>query len=628
MSKKGLMLGGAVRGAVNVADVFSTYLNKPVSDFTDYTISNGINTADNDAMIWGKSRSATGNHYIYDTVRGSSSGNAKSLSSNSTNAETAANTDFIKTRNSDGFEVGFAAGGGALTNSGIDYVFHTFRKATKFFDVQTAAHTNGVATIVDLSSLDAVGMVEVKSTIGTSNWFTWHRSLTAGSLVYLNLTNAETVDSTISVSGTSLTISSSAPTDTYAVYAYAHDTDPDEGMIQCSSFTTDGSGNADVTLGWEPQYVICKKTDTTGGWEMIDSMRGCSVGGVDSLLQANTSAAEVSSSYCDFNSTGFSITNEFSNRPLIYLAIRAPMMVEPESADEVFAIDTFGSTGDGKAPAYRSPFPVDFSLSKSVPNVDSNWVSSRLTGTNRLKTDSTAAQAVNASAVYDYMNGWLGVTTTDANSQSWMWKRAKGFMSIFADTGTGANKLESHDLGAVPELWLRKGRSGTTQWVWGSSLVANTEKINMPTVAGKVTDATAWNSTYPTSTQFSIGTSSDVNTNTVTYITYLFASLAGISKIDTYTGDNSAGKIINCGFSAGAKFVIIISLSSTRDIFFWDTTRGIVAGNSPHLSLNTTAAQVTTDDSIDPAAAGFAINQDAATNINVTGESYLYYAIA
>jgi hypothetical protein len=53
-----------------------------------------------------------------------------------------------------------------------------------------------------------------------------------------------------------------------------------------------------------------------------------------------------------------------------------------------------------------------------------------------------------------------------------------------------------------------------------------------------------------------------------------------------------------------------------------------VTGNDPHLSLNTTAAEVTTDDSIDPDSSGFIVNQVAATNINVSSASYIFYAVA
>ena len=60
----------------------------------------------------------------------------------------------------------------------------------------------------------------------------------------------------------------------------------------------------------------------------------------------------------------------------------------------------------------------------------------------------------------------------------------------------------------------------------------------------------------------------------------------------------------------------------------WDSVRGIISANDPHLSLNTTAAEVTTDDSVDPDVPGFIVNQLAATNINVSGASYIFLAIA
>lgn len=67
---------------------------------------------------------------------------------------------------------------------------------------------------------------------------------------------------------------------------------------------------------------------------------------------------------------------------------------------------------------------------------------------------------------------------------------------------------------------------------------------------------------------------------------------------------------------------------STGNWYIWDTARGIVAANDPHLSLNTTAAEVTTNDSVDPEPSGFIVNQNAATNINVNSGSYIFLAIA
>jgi hypothetical protein len=67
---------------------------------------------------------------------------------------------------------------------------------------------------------------------------------------------------------------------------------------------------------------------------------------------------------------------------------------------------------------------------------------------------------------------------------------------------------------------------------------------------------------------------------------------------------------------------------STGDWYVWDTAQGIVTGDDPNLSLNTTAAVEPSNDSIDPDSSGFIVNQVAATNINVSSASYIFYAIS
>jgi hypothetical protein len=133
-----------------------------------------------------------------------------------------------------------------------------------------------------------------------------------------------------------------------------------------------------------------------------------------------------------------------------------------------------------------------------------------------------------------------------------------------------------------------------------------------------------WNRT---STTFEASLGNGFSIATQTYVAYLFASKSGISKVGSYTG-NGSSQTIDCGFTTGARWVLIKRTDSTGDWFVWDSTRGIVSGNDPHLSLNTTAAEVTTDDSIDPANSGFIVNQVAATNINVTSASYIFLSFS
>ena len=209
-----------------------------------------------------------------------------------------------------------------------------------------------------------------------------------------------------------------------------------------------------------------------------------------------------------------------------------------------------------------------------------------------------------------------------------MWKRAKGFFDVVAYTGDGvAGKTVSHSLGVVPEMMWIKSRDISVNWsVYHKEQKATHYDILNLNSNGFDTNI-AWNNTEPTDLLFSVGTASTVNYNTGIYIAYLFATLAGVSKVFSYTG-NGTSQIIDCGFSAGARFILIKRTDSSGDWYIWDSVRGIIAGNSPHLSLNTRAAQVATDDSIDPHASGFIVNQVSATNVNVNAATYIGYSIA
>lgn len=619
---------GGAADKLYVDDLFSAYLRTGTG--SDVTTTTRIDMTKG-YMLWSKGRSGATDHAIYDSARGVT----KDLVSNSTAAETTQATG-LKAVSTTGHTIGSLA---KMNTSSATYVDFVFRKAPKFFDVQTKSHTNGTASTVDLSSLGTVGQVIVKRTDSTGSWYVWHRSLTSGYNIYLEQTAAQfNTNAYLSVSGTTLTIASGMPTGTYVVYGFAHDTATD-GIIQCGSFTTDASGNATVTLGWEPQFLNVKSSSTTDNWRLMDVMRGLPVGAGATALYANTSGTEVGlGAYFSPTATGFSVVGLGVSQTYIYLAIRRPNK-PPTSGTQVY--NAIARTGTGAAATVTGVGFAPDTLISEVRNQAGyqHWFVDRLRGNSKeLDPTSTAMETTYYDATdfrfdvtMDGIGGLPGVASINSSAQTYInhfFRRAPGFMDTICFTGTGSNKTESHSLGKAPELWLVKGRSGATQWVWGSSLLANTEKIVMPSPAGKATDATAWNSTYPTSSVISFGTAAAVNTSSATYVCYMWATLAGVSKVFSYTGDGGSGKVINCGFSAGARFVLIVRTDTTGSFLIWDSVRGIVAANDPHLALDTTAAEVTTDDSIDPDSTGFAVNQVAATNINVNGATYIGLAIA
>jgi hypothetical protein len=615
-----------------IEDVFSasTY----AGNGSTQTITNGIDLAAYGGLVHLKQRSSvpgdTG-HFVLSSSRGATQ--ALSYSANSAQTTGAADITF----NSNGF--GLLLSGANSNGSGATYGSWTWRNAPKFFKETTVTKSSGSNATVDLSTLGTVGMVKVKRTDAAGSWYTWHRSLTAGKLLIGETTAAETTLGHITVSGTTLTLVNGVIADgTYHIEAYAHDTSAD-GLIQCGSFT-DSNGTQSRTIGWEPQLLETKRIDSTGRWDILDTSRGFSqTEGKNLVLNASDSEGTAYNGVVAPTATGFQTSSPLyiNGATVIYVAVRRGQMRFPTSGTQVY--NAVARTGTGAAATVTGVgFPPDLGIFTSNDSTRTKTFIDRLRGPSlQVQSTNTLVEGTVTTGVTSFnMDGVSVGNVGSVNAAGegiidWFFRRYPGVHDQICYTGTGSNKTEAIPLLDVPpELWLIKGRSGGTQWVFGSSLLANTEKIVCPSPNGKVTDATAWNSTYPTATALSIGTLADVNTSTATYTAYMWATLAGVSKVGTYTGDGTGGKVITCGFAAGARFVMILrtTASTAQDIFLWDSTRGIVSGNDGHLSLNTTSAEVTTDDSIDPDASGFIVNQVAATNINVSGAEYIFLAYA
>ena len=304
--------------AVDVSDVFSTTLYTGTG--LAQTITNGIDLAGEGGLVWIKNRSISGN-MLTDTARGAH----KPLYSNNTQAQEDTNSYALQDFNSNGFSIG-NGNWASENNLGSGLVSWTFRKAAKFFDVVNVSHTNGVATNISLTGLSTLGLVVAKITNTTGDWIAWHRSLTASNNLRLNTTAAQTTTNAwLSVSSTTATISASAPTGTYIIYAFAHDPD---GIIQCGGYTGNGSTTGPtVTLGWEPQYIMVKNTTGNGDWLIYDNVRDTS-NPRTYTLKANIYDAEVTTGMdVDFTATGFQIKATDSNintnaATYIYLAIK------------------------------------------------------------------------------------------------------------------------------------------------------------------------------------------------------------------------------------------------------------------------------------------------------------------
>jgi hypothetical protein len=286
---------------------------------------------------------------------------------------------------------------------GMVWASWTFRKAPKFFDVVTYTGT-GSAQNISHNLGTTVGTLIVKRTDSTGDWLVQHRSL--GGTYYMDLQNTNqaatntTYWNNTTATSTEFTVGTSSYTNasggTYVAYLFAHNDgdgefgpDGDQDIIKCGSYSGDGTTNGtnEVTLGWEPQWILTKRSDSADNWHICDVMRGQTTDGITQRLRANTSAAESSNYGAVPTPTGFKLySDNSSGGTYIYIAIRRGPMAVPTDATDVFAQDN----RDG-ADQYDSGWPVDFTIQKNdVQTATADWIASaRLQGNYFLRTHST-----------------------------------------------------------------------------------------------------------------------------------------------------------------------------------------------------------------------------------------------
>ena len=663
-SLKVLLSGSKKDGSLYVDDVFSTFLYE--GNNSTNTITNGIDFAGEGGMLWVKARnnSSPENHTIVDTERPIKSGENgyPYLTSAHANPEYESG---LTSFNSDGFTWGY---GNNQYNGSLDYVSWSFRKAPGFFDVVTFTGDGVAGRTISHSLGSTPGMVIVKSTSHTENWAVWHRSISNTQMLQLhseddvynqsegpiNIWNSTTPTATEFTVGDWSGVNQNGYS--YVAYIFAHDdasfgTNGDESIIKCGSYTVPSASNFEVNLGFEPQFVLVKNiTDnntSAASWYLLDSIRGSlnSDNLSTAVLSANKTLDEQNALYAGSGydllqpvPTGFRVPGANSptatgnvNSSYVYMAIRRPNK-PPESATEVFNV-SYRITGE---PTYPAPFVVDGAILATTngpggsDNTYHGWFS-RLTGKYGLSSTSTNSQynwGTN-SGRFDHMDGWGGSDTASTYSHSYMFKRAPAFFDVVAYTGQSntANHNVNHNLGVVPELIFFKRRSGTKDWYTYSSVTGTGKALYLNNDLGVVTDS-SFISTTPTSTVIPTNSYAQIDNQDDTYTAFLFATLPGISKVGSYSGSSGYDVNVDCGFTAGARFVMIKRTDSAGDWFVYDTLRGITTGNDPYIYMNNANQQVTNYDYIDPLSSGFTVTSSAPTALNTSGATYLFLAIA
>jgi hypothetical protein len=639
--------GGPAVAANYIEDVFQTWLYTGTG--ASLTITNGIDLSGKGGLVWIKSRSAATGHRLTDTARGAT----KALESNSTAAEVTESTG-VTAFGTTGFTIGANAN---YNTNAATYVSWTFCEQAKFFDVATfTSNGSGGATVShNLGSTPGAIFIKRLDASGGQNWLVYHRSLTTPTNYYLalNTTDPQTNfgSAWISVSSTSFTLNGGLQSNSpYVAYLFAHDAggfgnSGTDNVISCGSFTSTGQL---VNLGWEPQWLLVKKSSGASDWLMFDNMRSATGGRAwrnfsgsgdeTAWLKANLSGAEsYDANYGYPAATGFYEQN-FGGGTWVYIAIRRGPMRTPTTGTSVFSPTAW--TGSSTTRVNTTGFVTDLNISRmrenfsSASNLGAYWVN-RLTGESPyLRSNSTAAEATQTTGLTSFASNTAVTFGADGTVQAWnfdnnyrnySFRRAPGFFDVVCYTGTGSATTFSHNLGVVPELMIVKKRSASDDWaVYANN--DNTDFLLLNTTAATADDNTYWNDTSPTASVFTVGTNADVNTSAATYVAYLFATVAGVSKVGSYTG-NGTTQTINCGFTAGARFVMVKATSTTGN---WVTvdTNGINTGNDRALYFNNADVESFAYDWIDIDSTGFIVNETAVIAANTNGVTYIFLAIA
>lgn len=647
----------AADAPVYVDDVFSMLTYEGTSPTVpSKTVTNGINLARDGGFVWAKARiSTTGqDHALCDTERGA----LQVLKPSNTIAE-ATSSGSVTSFNSDGFTLGTSNND---WNSNLRrYVAYTFKKQSKFLDIVTWTGDDASSRTISHNLGQQPGMIWVKNRDRSGaggSWVVYHAS--AGFNLILNDTNQEgstelNYGRISGVSNSDFTVASGSTNndsvnvlnERYIAYVFggaqAQNFGPnqDQDIIKVGAYN--GTGNADgptVNLGFEPQLLIIKSR-SNGQWYLLDTARqNMSYKGTnftennDYALWVNSNVPETSTgpdNHVLITPTGFkacstSSTN-ISGQAYIYFAIRRPMK-PPTSINGYFDIDRGSFSGDPNF-SMSSGAPDFAMLRESISSNGNFRVGTRYLWEQYLQLNGNASALSSGAYNFDYENSWYNATT-NTDSYSWMWARGSEFFDVSTYEANGGALSIPHNLGVAPEMMIVKRLDSNANWATYHSTLGPTAYDVFDSNQSYVTSSAAWNDTAPTEDYFYIGNGSLVNNGR--FIALLFATKAGMSKVGEYVGTGSVAQNIDCGFSNGARFIIIKHFDSVSLGAWWlfDTERGITVSSSPYLQPGLSVSENNggvAPNWVTPYSGGFGLTNNA-PNVNQIGLTYSFYAVA
>ena len=258
--------------------------------------------------------------------------------------------------------------------------------------------------------------------------------------------------------------------------------------------------------------------------------------------------------------------------------------------------------------------------------------------TNYLQTNSTTADQTSANSLTAFNTSGFSLGSDSISTQvnvspstyaSWTFREQPKFFDVVTYTGTGTTQNIPHSLGSVPGFIITKNLASGSWWCFHRSL-GNATAIRLNSTAASNADANIWDSTTPTSTQFTVGASASSNNLGATFVAYIYAhdaggfGLAGTDNViscGSFTTDGAGDATVNLGYEP--QWLMVKASSTTGNCQVIDNMRGFSKTGYEVLNANSAgAASAQTSPYYDPSATGF-----STTGIYAPGVTVIYIAI-
>jgi hypothetical protein len=225
-----------------------------------------------------------------------------------------------------------------------------------------------------------------------------------------------------------------------------------------------------------------------------------------------------------------------------------------------------------------------------------------------------------------------GSSNTDGSITSTVSNNSTAGFSIGTYTGIGTGPGDApgtvgHGLGISPGMIIIKDLTAATEWyVWHQGMSNPAQSfIYLNTTGAAQTSTATWNNTAPTSSVFSIGWDTNINTYGNSHVFYAFAEIPGYSSIGSYEGNSSTdGTFVYTGFKPA--FILTKNIDTADQWGIRDATRNPFNVTDKLLNPNAVTAETSAASGyIDILSNGF---KPRSSDSNINTQTIIYMAFA